>query len=97
MFFFQTLKVPCGELSHILLLASVIATSSAPIRTFQYSIHFKLFFYLVEQMCWFPSQIALWIQHSFLTTTLTLHVIQLLSHFSTTDLVQILVRINRGN
>lgn len=75
----------------------LLATSPAPVRTFQYSICFKLLFYLVEQMRWFPSRISLQVQYSFATTTLTLDVIQSLSHFSTTDPVQILACINRDN
>lgn len=75
----------------------LLATSPAPVRTFQYSISFKLLFYLVQQMPWFPSGISLQIQYSFATTTSTLDVIQSLSHFSTTDPGQILVCINRDN
>lgn len=35
----------------------LLATSPAPVRTFPYTICFKLFFYLVKQMCWLPSWI----------------------------------------
>lgn len=80
---------------HCLLLLS--ATSSASMRTFQYSICFKLVFYLVEQMFWLAGWVSLWIQCRFPKTTLTLDMIQPLFHFSTIDPVQVLIHINGGN